>query len=227
MEMARDKHISSQVAEPLSLNSNTSNGYYNNWDQYRPGQDEYWGITSKSPSEFVKKDDTEETAKRTWEICNSVDAALEKDGKERKRRLVSLFEANEVARRVAGKKGERRGVVVNGGLVDGEIKKDLVSDWICKFLCFPRFYLMLHAKITKRTNTDLQNSHQLRFRVHQSLKTLSSTTLPDSVSIDPTKTEDIDPQNLPGRSKFSSEPLVLYHCMWDVCWCFGCINGSI
>lgn len=127
--MARDKHISSQVENPFSVNGGGS--YY---DQYRPGQDDWNGIANRSPSEFVKKDASEETAKRTWEICKSVDEALEKEGKERKRRLVSLFEANEVARRVAGKKGERRSAVVNGGLVDGEIKQDWVSQWICKSL---------------------------------------------------------------------------------------------
>jgi len=131
--MARDTYVSSLVSEPFSLNSNSNGGYYNNWNDYRPGQDEYNGITSRSPAEFVKKDKTDEAAERTWEICKSVDETLQKEGKERKRRLVSLFEANEVARRVAGKKGERRGVVVNGGLVDGEIKRDLVSEWICMF----------------------------------------------------------------------------------------------
>lgn len=156
--MACDKHITSQVSEPFSLTSTRGGGYYNNWDQYRPGQEEYYGITSKSPSEFVKKDNIEESAKRTWEICKSVDEALEREGKERKRRLVSLFEANEVARRVAGKKGERRGVVVNGGLVDGEIKRDLVSEWICKFLpliFLERFQIL--AQHNKRTNSNSQN----------------------------------------------------------------------
>jgi len=129
--MARDMHISSQVEEPFSLNGQSS--YYN---QYQPGRNEWNSIATRSPSEFAKKDTPEETAKRTWEICKSVDATLQKEGKERKRRLVSLFEANEVARRVAGKKGERRGVVVNGGLVDGDIKPDLVDQWICKLLGF-------------------------------------------------------------------------------------------
>ena len=54
-----------------------------------------------------------------------------KEGGERKRRLVSLFEANEVARRVAGlKRGSGGGqMVINGGLVE-EGKPDVVSEWI-------------------------------------------------------------------------------------------------
>lgn len=50
----------------------------------------------------------------------------------RKRRLVSLFEANEVAKRVANLKSGYGGrqIVVNGGLVDGEGKPDVVSEWM-------------------------------------------------------------------------------------------------
>jgi len=47
---------------------------------------------------------------------------------------VSLFEANEVAKRVTGmKRGSGRGgrqLVVNGGLIDGEIKPDIVTKWM-------------------------------------------------------------------------------------------------
>lgn len=72
------------------------------------------------------KEGPQESKKRTWEIC------VERDGQlgERKRRLVSLFEANEVARRVAGlKRGSGGGqMVVNGGLVE-EGKPDVVSEW--------------------------------------------------------------------------------------------------
>lgn len=72
----------------------------------------------------MKKDIVEETQKRTWDICNAVDVKIE----EKKRRLVSLFEANEVARRVVGTGGSY-GVVVNGGLI-GEVKQDIVSEWL-------------------------------------------------------------------------------------------------
>ena len=51
---------------------------------------------------------------------------------------MSLFEANEVAKRVAGGNGYGGGrsrwggrqVVVNGGLVDGEGARDVVSEWM-------------------------------------------------------------------------------------------------
>ncbi len=44
---------------------------------------------------------------------------------------MSLFEANEVAKRVAGIKSGYAGrqIVVNGGLVDGESKTDIISEW--------------------------------------------------------------------------------------------------
>jgi hypothetical protein len=78
----------------------------------------------------VKKEE-EESKKRTWEVCQSKDEELVEGGGEgRKRRLVSLFEANEVARRVAGlKRGSGGGqMVVNGGLVE-DGKPDIVSEW--------------------------------------------------------------------------------------------------
>lgn len=59
-----------------------------------------------------------------------------KEGKERKRRIVSLFEANEVAKRIASVNKHKCGgnqVVVNGGLVDGEGKEDLISGWMLQF----------------------------------------------------------------------------------------------
>lgn len=127
--MAIDKYTSSRVEEPLDI----SLGRYS-WDSYRPGQDEYWGITKRPVSDFApKKEEPEENAKRTWEACVAVDARLASEGVERKRRLVSLFEANEVARRVAGHSGGvKKGLVVNGGLVNADVKRDLVSEWICK-----------------------------------------------------------------------------------------------
>lgn len=121
LEMSRETYIASQVSGPPSFSSDS-------WTQYRPGQTEYKSIIKKSPSEFVKKENgPEETQKGTWEVCNAIDKGMAKDGNKRKRRLVSLFEANEVAKRVAGLK-RRFGVVVNGGLVDCEVKPDVVSE---------------------------------------------------------------------------------------------------
>lgn len=60
-----------------------------------------------------------------------MDETLKREGVERKRRLVSLFEANEVAKRITGVK--RYGgyqAVVNGGLVDNLGKPDIFSEWM-------------------------------------------------------------------------------------------------
>lgn len=129
LEMSRDIYIASQVENPLPVSSNTNMNYY-------PGQTDYNSIINKSPSFFaVKEPEPEESKKRTWEICAGVDAEISEAGDKegmRKRRLVSLFEANEVAKRVTNlKRGYGGGqIVVNGGLIDGEGKTDVVSEWM-------------------------------------------------------------------------------------------------
>lgn len=72
----------------------------------------------------------EESQKKVWEICHAVDEGLEKEGKSGKRRLVSLFEANEVAKRLTGLKKVQRRFVANGGEADKEVKEDFISDWL-------------------------------------------------------------------------------------------------
>jgi hypothetical protein len=122
--MSREIYIASQVESPPSI---TNNGYGH---QYHPQQHDYHSIINRDPSSFMVKDEPEESKKRTWEICAAKDEELVRDGGERKRRLVSLFEANEVARRVVGlKRGYGGGqMVVNGGLVE-DAKSDIVSEW--------------------------------------------------------------------------------------------------
>lgn len=120
--MARDSYITSQVNTPLYVANN------NYWENYQPRQEEHRSIADKPASNFVKKEVVEETQKRTWEICNDFDQKM--DEREKKRRLVSLFEANEVAKRVAAYGGARRSYVVNGGLVDSDVKTDIVSQWL-------------------------------------------------------------------------------------------------
>lgn len=123
LEMARDSYTTSQVNTPLSV----SNSHY--WQNYSPGQEDHQSIIHKQASDFVKKDIVEESQKRTWEICNEIDQKMSEA--EKKRRLVSLFEANEVAKRVAARGGfKRSGFVINGGLVDGDVKTDIVSEWL-------------------------------------------------------------------------------------------------
>ncbi|KAH7417628.1 hypothetical protein BKA64DRAFT_702397 [Cadophora sp. MPI-SDFR-AT-0126] len=144
LEMALDIFIASQVENPLPISSTNYNTYYYH------GQTDYNSIINQSPSSFVAKGkvaEPEDSKKRTWEICQSVDREIAEKGEGenggdgngmRKRRLVSLFEANEVAKRVASLKRERARygygygggqVVVNGGLIDGEGKTDVVSEW--------------------------------------------------------------------------------------------------
>lgn len=128
LEMSRDIYIASQVENPFPLSSNNGMHYY-------PGQTDYNALINKSLSFFVVKEaEPEESKKRTWEICASVDRDVTEGGDEnmRKRRLVSLFEANEVAKRVTNMKHGYGGgqIVVNGGLIDGEGKADVVSEWM-------------------------------------------------------------------------------------------------
>jgi hypothetical protein len=128
LEMSREIYIASCVGEPPKISS----GY----GQYYPGRHDYSSIINQAASTFVvpKAPKPEETKKRTWEICASVDKEMLEEGGEgkRKRRLVSLFEANEVAKRVTGMKRNRGGrqLVINGGLIDGELKPDIVTKWM-------------------------------------------------------------------------------------------------
>lgn len=121
--MARDAYITSQVNAPLSVSTS------NYWEGYNPGHDDQNSIANKPASNFLKKDVVEAPQKLTWEICDGVDQKMSEP--EKKRRLVSLFEANEVAKRVAARGGRKhRGSVINGGLVDGDVKTDIVSEWL-------------------------------------------------------------------------------------------------
>lgn len=125
LEMARDIYIASCVEHAPNIDGGYQRHYY-------PGQTDYNSVLHQPLSNFVKKDLVpEESKKRTWDICDAVDRELKSDGVERKRRIVSLFEANEVAKRVTGIK--RYGgyqAVVNGGVVDNEGKPDVFSEWV-------------------------------------------------------------------------------------------------
>ena len=124
LEMSREIYMASCVEDPPNISSS--------YGQYHPGRHGYGSILNRPANSFLPPPKTEESKKRTWEICASVDEEMGED--KRKRRLVSLFEANEVAKRVTGmKRGSGRGgrqLVVNGGLIDGEIKPDIVTKWM-------------------------------------------------------------------------------------------------
>lgn len=130
LEMARDMFAASNVENHPDLTtgfSSYSAGYHARYQI---------PVLNKSASQFVVEEVLPvNSKKRTWEICDAADQEMAKQGHERKRRLVSLFEANEVAKRVAGFErgflgGGGRQMVINGGLVGEEGRRDVVSEWL-------------------------------------------------------------------------------------------------
>lgn len=130
LEMARDIYTASQVENAPNVSGGPQH--------YHPGSYDRNSLLNQPSSSFVKSKTgevvPEESKKRTLEVCIEADGMMVREGRERKRRIVSLFEANEVAKRVASlKTGSRWGgnqIVVNGGLIDGEIKDDVISKWM-------------------------------------------------------------------------------------------------
>ena len=125
LEMARDLYLFSTVQDPPDVFS-----VYN----YNPNQEDYNSIVRQPPSSFLPATpDHKESKKRTYEICMQVDHNLIEQGYDgeakRKRRLVSLFEANEVAKRLAGNNRHGRQWVANGYIVDCG-RTDVVSEWM-------------------------------------------------------------------------------------------------
>lgn len=125
LEMARDLYLTSTVQDPPDVFSN-----YN----YNPNRDDYNSIVRQPPLSFIpSKPGPVESKKRTYEICMEVDKNLVEEGYEgeakRKRRLVSLFEANEVAKRLAGNNRHGRHWVAHGYIVNGG-RTDVVSEWM-------------------------------------------------------------------------------------------------
>lgn len=125
LEMARDLYLTSTVQNPPNVFSNYS---------YNPSHDDYNSIVRQPPSSFVTAEPGPiESKKRAYEICMEVDQSLVEEGYDgeakRKRRLVSLFEANEVAKRLAGNNKHGRHWVANGYIVDGG-RTDVVSEWM-------------------------------------------------------------------------------------------------
>ena len=128
LEMARDLYLTSTVQDPPNVFSSY---------RYNPNHDDYTSLVHQPAVSFVPvKSQPEESKKRTYEVCLEIDESLVEEGYEgtakRKRRLVSLFEANEVAKRLAGNKssGAGRQWVANGYAVDQQGKSDVVSEWM-------------------------------------------------------------------------------------------------
>lgn len=130
--MSREIYLSSLVAEPPSA---PTRFYYHS---YLIDHD---FITRRPAAKFAPKvkdeeDIGEQSKKRTYEVCVQVEKMLvagEHEGKyQRKRRLVSLYEANEVAKRLAGVKRDSSHVVSNGRVLE-DAKPDVVSEWMADF----------------------------------------------------------------------------------------------
>ncbi|RDW70384.1 hypothetical protein BP5796_08781 [Coleophoma crateriformis] len=126
LEMSHEIYIASCVENPLAMPARAN---------YYPGSSNQSLIVSKPAEAFVRTGEVqspEESKKRTWKICEGIDEQV-RGGEGSKRRLVSLFEANEIAKRVAGRNnngGRGSHIIVNGGIVDGDVKMDVVSEWM-------------------------------------------------------------------------------------------------
>ncbi|KAH6681534.1 hypothetical protein B0J14DRAFT_216976 [Halenospora varia] len=125
--MAKDIYMQSLVENPVEV----ENRYHHYNSQSL--------ITQRQASTFAPKpkdhvEEEEQSKKRTFEICTEEDSKIPEQ--QRKRRLVSLFEANEVAKRVTSLNRHSGGgnqVVVNGGVVEEGGKPDIVSEWLGDF----------------------------------------------------------------------------------------------
>ncbi|CAG8970761.1 hypothetical protein HYALB_00001546 [Hymenoscyphus albidus] len=124
LEMSREIYHASCVKDPISISTSRAvrTSHLNST------------ILSRAPATFLpdsKEPEPEESKKRTFEICMEMDEKMAAEGGDRKRRLVSLNEASEVAKRVGLRSGGRRyggsQAVINDGLIDGEGADDVGS----------------------------------------------------------------------------------------------------
>jgi hypothetical protein len=124
LEVASDMYLSDRVNNSPSIANPNSNRYM--W-MYGDGGSGSCDITKAAPATFLPKkkhDDETRSTKRTYEIC--VEAAKKSHAT---RKLVSLFEANEVAKRLAGRKA--RILTTNGEEVKKEeLRTDEVTMWL-------------------------------------------------------------------------------------------------
>lgn len=95
-EMARDAWVHQVVWNAPKLKGLDSCSMYRSSVQ---------GLVDRRPETFVEEKDERSGERKVWDVCQNW---MEKDNAgSRKRKLVSLFEANEVAKRVAGQQGVR------------------------------------------------------------------------------------------------------------------------
>lgn len=122
LEVASDAYLQLRVSKGPSIG--LDNGYGNHFNY---GYNNNVSATaSKAALEFLPKkedDDEQASTKRTYEVCFKAAESYPA-----KRRLVTLFEANEVAKRLAGQKA--RTSTEDGEESKDEIKGDEVSMWL-------------------------------------------------------------------------------------------------
>ncbi|KAJ9641384.1 hypothetical protein H2199_005354 [Coniosporium tulheliwenetii] len=118
-EMAQDVWVHQVVWNAPKLKGLDSYSMYNPRAQ---------GLVDRSPETFVEEKDERSDERKVWDVCQKW---MEKEGaKNRKRKLVSLFEANEVAKRVAAQQGSRGALEYQkSGDEEDEDKRDEVTAW--------------------------------------------------------------------------------------------------
>jgi ankyrin repeat protein len=103
-EVAQDAYLSKEVfSDPPSLSVAGQPNHYNNYSRRRQlRQQSKQGVLNRQPQDFVEEPkDPRSGVEKVWDVCKEF--AQKAQGT--KRKLASLVEANEVAKRLARKKG--------------------------------------------------------------------------------------------------------------------------
>lgn len=104
-EMAQDAWVAEVVSRVPKLKGHNQTTYYY-WEEHK-----VMALVDKSLESFVAEVDERTEKRKVWDVCRKwmgKERTPERRGlKARKRKLVSLFEANEVAKRVAARQGSR------------------------------------------------------------------------------------------------------------------------
>jgi ankyrin repeat protein len=129
-EIAEDAYLSKEVFNNPPALSGGQQNYYNDYARRRQlRQQPKEAVLDRQPQDFVEEPkDVRSGAEKVWEVCKEF--AQKAQGT--KRKLVSLVEANEVAKRLARKKGrsdeaEEKSAEKDGD--DDETKGDEVDVW--------------------------------------------------------------------------------------------------
>jgi hypothetical protein len=114
-EMAQEAYLSNDIFnDPPSINGRPRSRRRGHW--YNSQRDEHKSIIEKPTASFVEdKIDRREGTEQVWEVCKE----FAEKSTEHKRKLVSLVEASEVAKRLAARKKQTAG--------DGEAETDTAA----------------------------------------------------------------------------------------------------